>query len=221
MPEPTFLDLVAENGQPLRHKYMQQEGEPKGLVVSLPGDNYGVDGPLLYYPSQGLWSLGWDTAAITYGYQSAGEPFSPLTIADVLAECERALQTLLTTRAYSRLVLMGKSLGAVLVGLLCQQMTLPSPTHAVYLTPPLGAMFNPIFLETTQRACVALGTADRFFEASVLEQIQGEKAFTLIQVDGADHSMNIAGNLEATLNALGNVVEGVVTFVTIGDEDLT
>jgi alpha-beta hydrolase superfamily lysophospholipase len=218
MPEPTYLDLVTEDGNRLRHKYFQHEEDPKGLVVLLPGDNYGVDGPLLYFPGHWLWSLGWDTAAITYGYQSAGKMFSPLAIADVLAESQRAIQNLLSERKYKRLVLIGKSLGAALVGLLCQQMKLPSWTRAVYLTPPLGPMFNPIFLETTPSACIALGTSDRFFDESVLRELEGNKSFDLIKVEKADHSMNIPDDLEASLAALRKVTKGILEFVTSGDE---
>lgn len=218
MPEPTYLDLVAEDGNPLRHKYFQHEGDPKGLVVLLPGDNYGVDGPLLYYPGLWLWNLGWDTTAITYGYQSSGKPFSPLIIADVLAESRRAIQMFLEAREYSRLVLIGKSLGAALIGLLCQEMSLPSWTRTVYLTPPLGPMFNPIFLDTTHSACIALGTSDRYFDASVLGELEGIKRFNLIKVENADHSMNIADDLEASMNALGKVTRGIIDFVTSGDD---
>jgi hypothetical protein len=182
----------------------------------LPGDNYGVDGPLLYYPGLWLWSLGWDTAAITYGYQSTGKAFSPLEIADVLAESQRAIERLLAEREYTRLVLIGKSLGAALVGLLCQEMELPSGTRTVYLTPPLGPMFNPIFLGTTQSACIALGTGDRFFDAKVLSELKGTKSFDLIKVENADHSMNISDDLEASLHALREVTEGIVDFVISG-----
>lgn len=214
MSEPTYLELLAEDGRPLRHKYFQQEGEAEGLVVLLPGDNYGVDGPLLYYPSEQLRNLGWDTAAITYGYQSAGKPFSPLAISEVLAECQRAIQSLLTEREYSRLVLIGKSLGAALVGLLCLQMPLPTWTRAVYLTPPLGSMFNPTFLDTEQPAYVALGTGDRYFDAEALRALEGVKEFKLIQVKDGDHSMNVGADLKASLHAVHVVVEGVVAFVT-------
>jgi len=219
MPEPTYLDLVAEDGHPLRHKYLQQEGQPNGLVVSLPGDNYGVDGPLLYYPNQLLWREGWDTVVITYGYQSAGKRFEPLAIAGVLDECQRAIEVLLRQRDYQQLVLMGKSLGAFLVALLCQQLALPAWTRAVYLTPPLGAMFNPIFLETAQPACLALGTVDRFYDPKALRALQQARTFHLIQIEGADHSLNIEGDLQASLDGVKQVTEGVIAFICAGEVD--
>jgi predicted alpha/beta-hydrolase family hydrolase len=220
MPEPTYLDLVAEDGHPLRHKYLQQGGDPTGLVVSLPGDNYGVDGPLLYYPNQLFWREGWDTVAITYGYQSAGKPFTPLAIPEVLGECQRAIEILLRQREYQKVVLMGKSLGASLVALLCQQMSLPPWTRAVYLTPPLGAMFNPIFLETTQLACLALGTADRFYDPQALIALQQAKTFHLIQIEAADHSLNIKGDLEASLDVVKLMSEEVLAFIRASETDL-
>jgi predicted alpha/beta-hydrolase family hydrolase len=219
MPEPTYLDLVAEDGHPLRHKYFQQGGQPKGLVVSLPGDNYGVDGPLLYYPNQRLWRGGWDTAGITYGYQSAGKRFAPLAIAGVLDECQRAIEVLLHQRDYQQLVLMGKSLGASLVALLCQQLVLPAWTRAVYLTPPLGAMFNPIFLETAQPACLALGTVDRFYDPEALRALRQARTFHLIQIEGADHSLNIEGDLQASLDGVKRVTEEVIAFICAGEAD--
>jgi hypothetical protein len=120
-------------------------------------------------------------------------------------------------RDYSRLVLIGKSLGAALVGLLCLQMTLPEWTRAVYLTPPLGSMFNPTFLDTKQPSCIALGTQDRYFDVKALRDLEEAKDFKLIKVENADHSMNVKYDLKASLNALHVVVEEVVTFITLGD----
>lgn len=214
MPEPTYLELYAEDGNPLRHKYFQQEGNPVGLLIIFPGDNYGVDGPLLYYPGDLLWDLGWDTVAITYGYQSAAKPFSPLAIADVLSECRRAVETILQARDYSRIVLIGKSLGASLIALLCQQMELPEYVQAIYLTPPLGPMFNPILLETTQDAMLAIGTEDRFYDANALKELEMGKSLQLVVIEGADHSMNVSGQLDSSVEAVRKVSQAVIDFIT-------
>jgi predicted alpha/beta-hydrolase family hydrolase len=213
MPEPIHLDLMASDGKPLRHKYFQQQGDPQGLVIGFPGDNYGVDGPLLYYPGQLLWESGWDTAWITYGYQSAAEPFNPLMIAGIMEECTRAVEILFLEREYQRLVLMGKSLGAVLVALLCQQMALPECTRAVYLTPPLGPMFNPVLLETSQKACLVLGTGDRFFDMDLLREVTERKDLRLVRVEDADHSMNVPGALGKSLEIMGQVTEEIIDFI--------
>jgi acetyl esterase/lipase len=215
MPEPTHLDLIATDGSPLRHKYFQQKQDPLGLVIGFPGDNYGVDGPLLYYPGQLLWESGWDTAWITYGYQSSGQAFNPLMIAGIMEECTRAVESLLAQRGYQRLVLLGKSLGAALVALLCQQLGLPAWTRAIYLTPPLGPMFNPVFLETSPKACIVLGTGDRFFKEDLLLELSTRKEDRVIRVEGADHSMNLPGALGKSLEIMEQVSTEIVDFVQV------
>ena len=71
---------------------IRQEDEPSGLLVTLPGNHYGVDGPMLYYPSELLRNAGWDTLALTYGFQTAGIEFSHEAAPGVLQECQAALQ---------------------------------------------------------------------------------------------------------------------------------
>jgi hypothetical protein len=67
------LPLLTSNGEPQVHKYRRQAGRTEGLLVTFPGNHYGVDGPLLYYPRSHFEAVGWDTFGLTYGYQSGGK----------------------------------------------------------------------------------------------------------------------------------------------------
>ena len=66
------LDLKTADGRPLIHKFYRQSEMAEGLLLVFPGNHYGVDGPLLFYPSELLRDLGWDTLAVSYGFQTAG-----------------------------------------------------------------------------------------------------------------------------------------------------
>jgi hypothetical protein len=134
-------------------------------------------------------------------------------IAGIMEECTQAVETLLAEREYQRLVLLGKSLGAALVALLCQQLSLPEWTRSIYLTPPLGPMFNPVFLETSQEACIVLGTGDRFFEQDLLLELTSRKGVRVLRIEGADHSMNMPGALGKSLEIIEQVSSGIVDFV--------
>jgi hypothetical protein len=82
-----------------------------------------------------------------------------------------------------------------------------------YLTPPIGTpFFDLIFLQTTQRAHLAIGTKDRFYEPQALEALQKDRAFSLTLIENADHSMNILDDLDGTLQAIGRVTRDVVSF---------
>jgi len=100
------------------------------------------------------------------------------------------------------------------VALLCQTEPYLAEARAAYLTPPLGVpFFDPIFSQTNQPAYLVLGTRDRFYDPQMLESLQEARLFELTVIEGADHSMDVAGDLEASLNAVKRVIGEVVEFL--------
>jgi len=217
MHELVNLDLQTADGRPLIHKFYRHSEAVAGLLVVFPGNHYGVDGPLLYYPCELLRDHGWDTLAVSYGFQTAGKgPFED-GLDVLLAECKSAAQAAINVRDYPRLGLVGKSLGAAVVAQICANYPEFSEARAGYLTPALGTpFFDPLFLETSQPAFVAVGTADRFYSSEALEKLQGKKPFELALVESADHSMNVPGDLAASTESVRKVVEGLLTFLHDG-----
>ena len=208
------LDLKTSDGRPLVHKYYQHHEPARGLLVMLPGNHYGVDGPLLYYASDLLQNRGWDTLAITYGFQSRGEEFSAGIIAEILQECELALHSCFKEKEYGLIGLLGKSLGALIIAQLCNSMGELEDAKAVYLTPPINTpFFGQLFLQTSQPAHIAIGTGDRFYTKEALEKLQYRREFGLTLIENADHSMNIEGDIEATFEGMKRVVREVVKFL--------
>jgi alpha/beta superfamily hydrolase len=213
MAERKHLPLTAADGRPLVHTFWSQD-EPEGLAVFLPGNHYGMDAPLLYYPSLILRQRNWDTLSLTYGYQSAGREFSPEEIHDLVEEVGRAWKWVSGQRNYGRLALLGKSLGALLAVDLCVEEVIPPGASLVLLTPPLGnAFFRQLFLGAPQRTFLAIGNQDRFYDKAALDELRSEKEFTLCLVEGADHSMNVGDQLEASLDAVQRVTQAAMDFL--------
>ncbi len=217
MYELSNLHLETADGRPLIHKFYRHSEIAEGLLVVFPGNHYGVDGPLLYYPSELLRDQGWDTLAVNYGFQTAGkEPFEE-GLDMLFDECRSAAQAALRVRDYPRVGLVGKSLGAAVVAQLCANDKSFTDARAGYLTPALGTpLFDPLFLETSQSAYVAVGTADRFYSSEALEDLKDKKPFKLTLVEGADHSMNVPGDLAASTESVRKVVDGLLAFLQDG-----
>jgi hypothetical protein len=214
MAEIVRLALQTADDRPLMHKFYRHEKGAAGLLVTFPGDNYGVDGPLLYYPSKILRESGWDTIAVTYGYQTAMAEMSLETIPGLIEECRRAVDVALVTQDYPHIGMVGKSLGANIVAHLCQVEPALKDARAVFLTPPLGnPLFDSSFGVLKQQAYLAMGTADRFYNAERLEILKVTRPFELTLIEGADHSMDIEGELEASLDAVKRVVSEVVAML--------
>ncbi|MGH2620673.1 MAG: hypothetical protein ACRDHG_08905, partial [Anaerolineales bacterium] len=138
MAELIALPLTAADGRPLVHKFYRHPEDAASLLVIFPGNHYGVDGPLLYYPAKLLGAQGWDTLAVSYGFQTAmREPFAD-GLESLVSECVTAITAAIEGRQYSRIGLIGKSLGAGVVAYLCAHRPELATARAAYLTPALG-----------------------------------------------------------------------------------
>ena len=214
MAELVSLRLTTADGRPLVHKFYRHPKDAAGLLVIFPGNHYGVDGPLLYYPSKLLGTQGWDTLAVSYGFQTAmREPFAD-GLESLVSECVTAITAAIDGRQYSRIGLIGKSLGAGVVAYLCGHRPELAGARAAYLTPALGTpFFDPFFVKTSQPAYLAVGTHDRYYSAEVLERLQAQRPFELALIEGADHSLDISGDLPGSMEAAGRAVAGLVAFI--------
>jgi dienelactone hydrolase len=118
-------------------------------------------------------------------------------------------------REYRHIGLIGKSIGAGVVAHLFQVEPGLGEARGVYLTPPLGTpFFDPVFTQTKQPAYFAIGTADRFYQQEALDSLREARSFELTLIEAADHSMDITGDLEASIEAVKKVSREVVDFLT-------
>ena len=209
------LSVRTADDRPLMHKFYRQEDDPHGLLVTFPGKNYGVDGPMLYYPSELLMAAGWYTLAVSYGFQTGMQELSPEVMPGLFEECRTVLKVALGQREYRHIGLIGKSIGAGVVAHLFQVEPDLGAACGVYLTPPLGTpFFDPVFTQTKQPAYLAIGTADRFYQQEALESLREARSFELTLIEGADHSMDVIGDLEASIEAVKRVTREAVDFLT-------
>jgi dienelactone hydrolase len=215
MPDLVRLPLRSTDGRPLPHKFYRHAEESAGLLVAFPGNLYGSDGALLFYPSVFLGGMGWDTLALSYGFQSTMAGAGPEAVASAVAESTEAVRAALKGRSYPRIGLIGKSLGCGIVAELCISVPALAPARAVYLTPMLGtSLFDPLFTQTHQPAYIAQGTADGFHDPEDLEALRRVRRFSLTLVEGADHSLVVPGDLGASIAALERVTREAISFLT-------
>jgi predicted alpha/beta-hydrolase family hydrolase len=209
------LPLKTHAGRALPHTFY--EGEGAGLLVVLPGLHYGPEGPVLYHLAKQLQRSGWDTLGLTYGFQAAmAFPWTDHA-GETLAECRAALSEVLGRRAYERVGIVAKSLGTILLVQLCAQGVVPEAAGVAHLTPPVGnPAFDAAFRETRQPAYIAIGTRDSFFNEEAVRAV-ADRPVTYVRIlEGADHGLDVNGDLTATLRVVGKVVEDTAAFFLTG-----
>jgi len=131
-----------------------------------------------------------------------------------LDECREAVRRVLRERDYGRIALVGKSIGTGVVAHLCLEEPRCPRARTVYLTPTLEVpLFDPLFARTSQPALLAMGTADPFYSQAALDRLREQRSFELCLIDGADHSLVIPGDLDASLAALRKVTVEAAAFI--------
>jgi len=77
-------------------------------------------------------------------------------------------------------------------------------------------MFDSTFAATTQPAYLAIGDRDSFYDSEALEAFRARRPVLVRVVSGADHGLDVASDLAATLRAIGQVVEDTSSFLLTG-----
>lgn len=164
------------------------------VATLLPGRGYGPQAPLLYYTRLLLRSRGWSVRTLHWervpGFDPADHAVVRAAAADVLATADPA-----------RDLVIGKSLGSL---------ALPAAAErgmpGIWLSPLLGVEdVRRATARAAGRTLLIGGTADPYWDAAAA----GATGAAVLEVPGADHSLERPGDLDGTLAVLSTVLARV------------
>ena len=173
------------------------DGDEERCVVLLPGIRYFSQAPLLWFAREAAQAEGWSVLELSERAPADVDPFAWMT--------ERTERAIAATSA-AQVALIGKSLASVAAPLATLR-ALP----AVWLTPLLDRAEITAALAGATRPTLIVGSpADPSWsggsgpEAEALEELE---------LDGLDHSLQVAGDPTASLDVLRTVTERVREFL--------
>lgn len=191
-------------GITVRNQLLTQS-EAKGLAVFMPGRGYPGEGPLLYYARLVALEAGLNCLNVNYGFFGAGAAISNEELDDVFAESLEAVDK--TGQIPDFMV--GKSLGTVIIGEICAQknwqprcMWLTPLEHTMPHIKRLGGM-------------VVYGTKDIHFPSIVADSLSGLSNITVNAINGANHSLTIPGNWQASMKTLKDIAGMAAEFFAL------
>lgn len=168
--------------------------DPRQVALVLPGRAYSADMPLLYYLRALLGQRGWEVLDVSWGTTP------PTTDDAVLAVADEALADV---RA-PRVLLVGKSLGTRAIPLAADR-SLPG----IWLTP---LVTEPSVRSALSRlrapALLVGGTADPSWDPAVRGL-----GHEVLEIDGGTHTLDVPGDVEASVAALSRVVSAAARFL--------
>lgn len=212
------LSILGFDGQPVPNRFLHPESAIDRLAVLLPGFGYTLDMPLFYYAEHLLLERGWDVLRVEYAYgrlpafRSAPDDERARWLREDTSAAYRAG---LARRAYSRVALIGKSLGTLAMGHLLTSADRPSgEVRAIWLTPLLREEWLRARIERhAGPSLFVIGTADPHYDEGILDGLLAATGGEAVVVEGADHGMDVPGGPVASVRAVERAVAAMQRFL--------
>jgi hypothetical protein len=212
------LDIRGYRDAPVPHTFYRQPSAASHLALLLPGRGYTAHMPLLYYTVEALFQAGADVLQVEYNYIHRAD-FQAAPEAEqarwLFADVTAAYQAGTAQRAYRQITLAGKSLGTLAMAHLLAQPPPPAPTQGIWLTPLLHQeQVTGAIRQWGGRSLFVIGTADPVYDAAILNEMQAATNGETVVVSGADHSLEIPGDVLQSVHVLEHVMQAVQAFLT-------
>ncbi len=218
------LDIKGYGGNSVPHTFIRQT-ETDHLAILFPGLGYRATMPVLYYPERLLVESGADVLRAEFAYDRlAGYKTRPdderqrWFQADVTAACEAGL----AQRSYAHITLIGKSMGTQALGYLLETQPLLRSARYVWLTPLLrNARLCAQIRLGKPCSLFVIGAADPHYDPAVLAELERETGGQSVVVEGADHSLEIVGDLHKSLHVIKTLLHALTHFLEVDSRQWT
>jgi predicted alpha/beta-hydrolase family hydrolase len=210
--EITSIPVQGYGGRPLPNRLFRQAGARR-LALILPGLSYSCDMPVLFYPARLMIQRGAAVLQVLSDYtqrafQSASKPEQARWLAE---DAQGALKAGLAAGDFQDVVLIGKSIGTLaLASLVAGGLQAPS----IWLTPLLRqSRLVEAALQQKGPALFIGSSSDPTFDLAQLQRIQAAGKGEGLVVSGADHGLEIPGDIFASLDIMRQVLERIQAFL--------
>ncbi|ALC84354.1 hypothetical protein AM592_20610 [Bacillus gobiensis] len=205
------------NGLPVQIAHFKQRAADT-LAILLPGLGYTNQAPLLYYSLRVFLNRGYDVLQINYNYQSnsykalSNEEFDSSLKFDVKATVDEVLES----NVYQSFYLTGKSLGTIgLASELAHREQFQS-AKAIWLTPLITReeVFQAM-AHGKNKGMQFIGDHDPYYVKERFHKILENKNISSKLIEGADHSLEDAGNLQRSMRLLNEIIKDIEGFLDL------
>ena len=184
------------------------------LALVLPGGGYGPAGSALRFPALALAQCGAEVCEVRYRTAPPRE-FDLEAGRDFYFAARDQLQAIVDEHQYTKVTFIAKSLGTMVLGAIGRELTLPAVVAAVWITPifSLDYVRNGA-LARGWRSLIVSGAADRYYDPRATDQVVSSLGADSVVLDGADHSLEVSGDVLATIEGMQRLASAVVDFAS-------
>ncbi len=212
-----ILDIKGSNSRPLKNRLFRQFVETNKVALVFPGLAYNSTMPLLHYSIQAILASGLNVLTVDYDYSNNSE-FLKQSAKDqsdwLIKDVEAALRFVTEVEKQEVVCLIGKSLGTLALGHLLETHKELRDAKTIWLTPLIK---NPELMEQMlsymKDAVLVIGTKDSHYDSDIIDRLNISTQLSGIIIDGANHSLEIEGDVTRSLRVLMQIVTILQQFV--------
>ena len=213
----SILEVNSQQEIPLSNKFIKHKTPSDRLALIFPGLRYTCDMPLLYYSTGLLLERGCDVLQLWKDPEAPEfEHISQAELTQQLLEYSEALLTAgKNSGPYSDLLLVGKSLGTLIMTLMLNNDQALLNKTTIWLTPLVNLPpVSQVILSLSGPAFIAGGEADPTFEQEAVSQIKAMPNSTITVLKGGDHRLEIPGDPIRSLQNHSQVMKDLAGFIS-------
>jgi len=124
------------------------------------------------------------------------------------------IQEIISERDWSQVTLVAKSVGTMILGAIGTRLSVPGSVNALWLTPafPLDYVRDGA-VATGWRSLIVSGSADHWYDAARTAEVADALGADHLLIEGAEHNLEIPGDVGATLGALEQLATATLSFI--------
>ena len=162
------LDIEGYNGKSIMNKFLKQKSGSGPLSIILPGLRYNVDMPILYYATGILLAAGHSVLSVDVRYSEIPEFMSGPSQERtnwMFKDAEAIYNTIQRLERFNLSILVGKSLGTILMSYMLKNYQDIQECKTLWLTPLLhhDLVMNQMIAHKG-KSLVVIGTADSIYD---------------------------------------------------------
>jgi hypothetical protein len=187
------------------------------LAIVLPGGEYGAQGPALHLPRLALQEAGAETVVVKYPPLPWPLPEGGAWWDDFHRSVAGEIASIVSDARPDRVTFVAKSLGTMALAALDAATTGAARVDAVWLTPLFGLeAVRSGAISHGWPSLVVAGGADAAHDPVAHEQVRAALVAPSLVLAGADHALEVPGDVRATLDRLRALTEAVIAFADLG-----
>ncbi|WP_042460237.1 alpha/beta family hydrolase [Neobacillus dielmonensis] len=211
-------------GKVVRNRYstipftwIRGQSPNKSICIMLPGLGYTTQMPLFYYATNVCMTYNIDVLHVNYQFKE-NEQFAKLPDAEqeqwIYEDVKATAAEVLKDAEYEQCYLLSKSIGTIPMAMEWAQQTFVHNSVGIWLTPLMkdDKVYQAI-LETAVPSLCIIGSNDHHFMEERVESFKQNKLVRTVVIPKADHSLEINGDIYASIDALKIVIENSQAFI--------